>query len=169
MSSGWKEAKDKWLEGTLLSEDLIQWALTAIQDDDEKLISASFKKTNAEQEPTTRKELDESQKDIRKNLKSNITSLENDLDDLSLNSPNSYKLQISIPSNLNYLLKAWAAADGRDLSGIALHCIEVGLREIKGKGGIPIAATKRYELSCEKRIALAEINNLWEKFNSKNT
>ena len=104
MSSGWKEAKDKWLEGTLLSEDLIQWALTAIQDDDEKLISASFKKTNAKQEPTTRKELDESQKDIRKNLKSNITSLENDLDDLSLNSPNSYKLQISIPSNLNYLL-----------------------------------------------------------------
>ena len=58
--------------------------------------------------------------------------------------------------NLNYLLKVWAAAEGRDLSSVAFQCLETGLREMKSKGEIPIAAMKRYDDSCEKRIALAE-------------
>ena len=79
-----------------------------------------------------------------------ITCKENQLDDLVLNTPNSYKLQLSVPSNLNYLMKAWAAAEGRDLSSVALQCMELGLREMKSKGAIPSSAIRRYDLSCEK-------------------
>ena len=65
---------------------------------------------------------------------------------------------------MNYLLKAWAAAEGRDLSSVALQCLENGLRSFKGMGAIPSAAIKRYDVACEKRIALAEINNAWEEY-----
>ena len=61
-------------------------------------------------------------------------------------------------------MKTWAAAEGRDLSSVALQCLEIGLREMKGKGAIPSSAISRYELACEKRIALAEVNDFWEKY-----
>ena len=75
-------------------------------------------------------------------------------------------MQISVPSNINYLLKVWAAAEGRDLSSVAFQCLETGLREIKSKGSIPSIATSRYDSACKKRIALAEVNNLLDKYES---
>jgi len=72
-----------------------------------------------------------------------------------------------VPSNLNYLLKVWAAAEGRDLSSVAFQCLETGLREIKSKGSLPAVAIDRYDSVCKKRIALAEISNLVEKYESE--
>ncbi len=60
-----------------------------------------------------------------------------------LNTPNSFKLKLSVPSNLNYLMKAWAAAEGRDLSSVALQCLEAGLREMKSKGALPSGSFKK--------------------------
>ena len=64
------------------------------------------------------------------------------------------------------MLKVWAAAEGRDLSSVAFQCLELGLREMKSKGSVPVVALKRYNNACEKRIALAEANNLLEKYES---
>ena len=61
-------------------------------------------------------------------------------------------------------MKAWAAAEGRDLSSVALQCLESGLRTMKSKGSIPSVAIERYDVACQKRIALAEVNNVWEKY-----
>ena len=88
-------------------------------------------------------------------IKLKIIEKENELDDLSLNTANSAKLQVSVPSSLNYLMKAWAAAEGRDLSSVALQCLEIGLRAMKSKGSIPSAAIERYDVACKKRIAFA--------------
>ena len=66
-------------------------------------------------------------------------------------------------------MKAWAAAEGRDLSSVALQCLEIGLRAMKSKGSIPSAALRRYDVACERRIALAEVNNIWEKHNQIQT
>ena len=97
-----------------------------------------------------------------------IIEKENELDDLSLNTANSAKLQVSVPSSLNYLMKAWAAAEGRDLSSVALQCLEIGLRAMKSRGSIPTAAIERYDIACKKRIALAEVNNIWDKYEASN-
>ena len=69
-----------------------------------------------------------------------------------------------MPSNLTYLLKVWAAAEGRDLSSVAFQCLETGIMEMKSKGSIPAVAISRYNSACQKRIALAEVNNLLEKY-----
>ena len=101
---------------------------------------------------------------LKKKVKETISSKEISLDDIALNTSNSNKVQISVPSNLNYLLKVWAAAEGRDLSSVAFQCLETGLREMKSKGSIPSIAINRYDSACQKRIALAEVNNLLEKY-----
>ena len=62
------------------------------------------------------------------------------------------------------LLKVWAAAEGRDLSSVAFQCLETGIREMQSKGSIPSVAINRYDSACQKRIALAEVNNLLEKY-----
>ena len=103
-------------------------------------------------------------RDLKKKVKETISSKETSLDDITLNTTNSNKVQISVPSNLNYLLKVWAAAEGRDLSSVAFQCLETGLREMKSKGSIPSIAINRYDSACQKRIALAEVNHLLEKF-----
>ena len=61
-------------------------------------------------------------------------------------------------------MKVCAAAEGRDLSSVAFQCLETGIREMKSKGSIPSVAVNRYDLACQKRIALAEVNNLLEKY-----
>jgi len=61
-------------------------------------------------------------------------------------------------------MKVWAAAEGRDLSSVAFQCLETGIREMKSKGSIPLVAVNRYDSACQKRIALAEVNNLLEKY-----
>ena len=69
---------------------------------------------------------------------------------------------------INYLMKAWAAAEGRDLSSVALQCLEIGLRAMKSRGSIPTAAIERYDIACKKRIALAEVNDIWDKYEASN-
>tara|TARA_Y100001968_G_C19439158_1_gene761534 strand:+ start:70 stop:573 length:504 start_codon:yes stop_codon:yes gene_type:complete len=157
MRSSWEEKEASWAKKTSLPESISKWAIESISSNHEQI-----KKLEADCKANQSKEIiDIRLKEIRKNIKSEIAEKENGLDDLSLNTPNSYKLQVSVPSNLNYLMKAWAAAEGRDLSSIALQCLETGLRAMKSKGSIPISAVKRYDIACEKRIALAEANKAW--------
>ena len=101
---------------------------------------------------------------MKKKVKETISSKEISLDDIALNTSNSNKVQISVPSILTYLLKVWAAAEGRDLSSVAFQCLETGIMEMKSKGSIPSVAINRYDSACQKRIALAEVNNLLEKY-----
>ena len=162
MPQNWSDAEESWRSKTLLPEEISSWAIESINankniiDELSQLIDDSFSPQSKE------RNLQEKLKDVRKKIKTDISLKENTLDDISLSTPNSYKLQVSVPSNLNYLMKSWAAAEGRDLSSVALQCLETGLREMKSNGSIPLAAVKRYEIACEKRIALAEANKAWE-------
>ena len=158
MKTSWNKSRDEWLKRTSLSEEVSFWALDSISKKESELYELEHSLENGRSDEATEK-----QKALRKAIKSEIAKKDSHLDELSLNTPSSYKLQVSVPSSLNYLMKAWAAAEGRDLSSVALQCLELGLRAMKSKGSIPSIAIKRYDTACEKRIALAEINNLWEK------
>ncbi len=162
MSKSWGESRDRWLQETSLPEEISLWALELLRKNENEIYA--IEALIAEKEQSL---LSEKLKALRRNIKEEVTSKENSLDDLSLNTPNSYKLQVSVPSSLNYLMKAWAAAEGRDLSSVALQCLEIGLRAMKSKGSIPSAAVARYDVACEKRIALAEVNNAWDSHDSK--
>ena len=163
MGTRWVERKDSWLRQTILEEDLSRWAIDAIE--------RNQKGINELEELLDQKIINEEKiKEIeyllmrfRNTLKIEISKKDKSLDEISLNPSNSLKLQVSIPSSLNYLMKAWAAAEGRDLSSVALQCLEAGLRSMKSKGSIPTAAVKRYDLACEKRIALSEVCDVWDK------
>ena len=138
-------------------EDDARWALEALLNTEE----AFFEIENNLQK---NEDIFLKFKNLRRKVKETINNKEISLDDISLSASNSNKLQITIPSNLNYLLKVWAAAEGRDLSSVAFQCLETGLREIKSKGSIPSIALNRYDSACKKRIALAEVNNLLDKY-----
>ena len=161
MSSYWKKLKESWLSRTVLSEENSKWALEAINKSEEDIakIEELVGKKNLQADKFV--EIESRLKKIRSAIKVEISKKENSLDELILNPSNSSKLQLSVPTNLNYLMKAWAAAEGRDLSSVALQCLEAGLRSFKSKGSIPIAAIKRYDHACEKRIALSEISSIW--------
>ena len=162
MANSWRKIKDYWTRNNLSSDEVSNWAVDAMSSI-ESDISKIEEHTRTKQDYEGHKHIEDSLKTIRKKIKTEIGNKEKSLDDISLSSPNSYKLQVSIPSNLHYLIKAWAAAEGRDLSSVALQCLEIGLREMKSKGSIPFAAVRRYDLACEKRIALAELSNAWER------
>ena len=168
MSKSWDETKEQSFSEASLSTETFKWAIESIDKNKASIGVLENIVKNGISSDKTIQDIENHLKDIRRNIKNEIGLKENSLDNLSLNTPNSYKLQVSIPSNLNYLMKAWAAAEGRDLSSVALQCLEIGLREMKSKGSIPLAAVKRYDLACEKRIALAEANNAWEKHEDKN-
>lgn len=157
MSKTWSKIRDEWLDKTAIEEEDAKWALEALINSEEELFDIEKKLKNNEDASTQVRSL-------KKKVKEIISSKEISLDDISLNSSNSNKVQISVPSNLNYLLKVWAAAEGRDLSSVAFQCLETGLREMKSKGSIPSIAINRYDSACQKRIALAEVNNLLEKY-----
>ena len=162
MDSGWKKAKESWSSHTDLSKEISTWALDPLINNEDLIEEIEKALTNKTQK--NRSQIHEDNlKVLKRKIKIEVSKKENSLDNLSLNSPNTYKLQVSVPSNLNYLMKAWAAAEGRDLSSVALQCIESGLREMKSNGSIPIAALKRYDNACEKRIALAEVNEVWDR------
>ena len=157
MPNNWSHIRDEWLKTTTITQDDAKWALEALINTEEALFEIEGKfKNNEEAFGLVR--------DLKKKVKETISSKETSLDDITLNTTNSNKVQISVPSNLNYLLKVWAAAEGRDLSSVAFQCLETGLREMKSKGSIPSIAINRYDSACQKRIALAEVNNLLEKF-----
>ena len=162
MQRSWGQARNDWIKRTSLSDELSLWAIESISKHEKEIYSLD-ERSGDKNLP----ELGEELKSLRRAIKHEITSKENSLDDLSLNTPNTYKLQVSVPSSLNYLMKAWAAAEGRDLSSIALQCLETGLRAMKSTGSIPSIAIERYDIACEKRIALAEVSSAWEMYESK--
>tara|TARA_A100001388_G_C28774828_1_gene506625 strand:- start:2117 stop:2608 length:492 start_codon:yes stop_codon:yes gene_type:complete len=157
MPNNWSKIRDEWLKNTPIAEDDAQWALEVLISSEEELFEIERKFKNNE-------EILGQVKNLKKKVKENISTKEVSIDDIALNTSNSNKVQISVPSNLNYLLKVWAAAEGRDLSSVAFQCLETGLREMKSKGSIPSIAINRYDSACQKRIALAEVNNLFEKY-----
>ena len=157
MPSNWSKLRDEWLDRTAVTKDDAKWALEALINSEEELFEIEKKINNKEYGISEVKFL-------KKKVKETISSKEISLDDIALNASNSNKVQISVPSNLTYLLKVWAAAEGRDLSSVAFQCLETGIREMKSKGSIPSVAVNRYDSACQKRIALAEVNNLLEKY-----
>ena len=157
MPKNWSYIRDEWLKSTSIAQDDAKWALEALIKREEELFEIEKKFKNNENALGQVKSL-------KKKVKENITLKEISIDNIALNTSNSNKVQISVPSNLNYLLKVWAAAEGRDLSSVAFQCLETGLREMKSKGSIPSIAINRYNSACQKRIALAEVNNLLEKY-----
>ena len=159
MNKIWSSLREEWLKNTSIPEADAKWALDVLLNSEEDFFEIERKIQNKE-------DYFGEVRNLKKKVKENISIKEIDLDDISLNASNSNKLQISIPSNLNYLLKVWAAAEGRDLSSVAFQCLETGISEMKSKGSIPVIAMSRYNSACEKRIALAEINNLFEKYES---
>ena len=157
MPSNWSKIRDEWLDRTAVAKDDAKWALAALINSEEELFEIEQKIKNKDRAISQVKSL-------KKKVKETISSKEISLDDIELNTSNSNKVQISVPSNLTYLLKVWAAAEGRDLSSVAFQCLETGIREMKSKGSIPSIAVNRYDSACQKRIALAEVNNLLEKY-----
>ena len=157
MPSIWSKIRDEWLDRTAVAIDDAKWALEALINSEEELFEIEQKIKNKEDAISQVRFL-------KKKVKETISLKEISLDDIALNNSNSNKVQISVPSNLTYLLKVWAAAEGRDLSSVAFQCLETGLREMKSKGSIPSIAVNRYDSACQKRIALAEVNNLLEKY-----
>ncbi len=146
-----------------LSPELTEWEEMLLSQE-EKMISSlesEFEKPDCE-EANFHEQL-AILKDIKNRFKSQIASTEKEIDEISLNTPHSSKLQISVPSNLNYLMRVWAAAEGRDLASVALQCLEFGLREMQSRGTIPSRAIEKYEIACEKRILLAEISGRWDR------
>ncbi len=164
MKRSWNDARDEWLRKTSLPDELSLWALESLTKNEKEIYAVEGSTKGPAKDSDL--EIFERLKSLKKSIKGEILNKENSLDELSLNAPNSYKLQVSVPSSLNYLMKAWAAAEGRDLSSIALQCLEIGLRAMKSKGSIPSSALQRYDIACERRIALAEINSAWEKYES---
>ena len=159
MKDKWKQELNRWLTETSISRYTANWV---IKED----------YGVAKEIPAVGNSDSEIKNLIRELKEQNIQrqqDKEKELDNISLSTPSSYKLQVSIPITINLLLKAWAAAEGRDLASVALQCLEMGLRELKSKGNIPLAAIEHYERSCEKRIAIAEINNKFEKFTKRLT
>ena len=157
MPSNWSKLRDEWLDRTAVAKDDAKWALEALINSEEALYEIDQKIKNKE-------DATNQVKFLKKKVKETISLKEISLDDIALNTSNSNKVQISVPSNLTYLLKVWAAAEGRDLSSGAFQCLETGIREMKSKGSIPSVAVNRYDSACQKRIALAEVNNLLEKY-----
>tara|TARA_Y100001970_G_C14065162_1_gene766279 strand:+ start:565 stop:1095 length:531 start_codon:yes stop_codon:yes gene_type:complete len=157
MPKSWSYIRDEWLKSTSIPEEDAQWAIESLINTEEELFEIERKFKNNE-------DALEQVRSLKKKVKETISAKEISIDNISLNTSNSNKVQISVPSNLNYLLKVWAASEGRDLSSVAFQCLETGLREMKSKGSIPSIAIKRYNSACQKRIALAEVNNLLEKY-----
>ena len=160
MSKDWTYFREEWLKNTSLQEDDAKWALEALINSEKEFYEVESGIQNKE-------DVLIKVKNLKKKVRDNISSKELSLDNIALSTSTSNKLQISVPSNLNYLLKVWAAAEGRDLSSVAFQCLETGLREMKSKGSLPAVAIDRYDSVCKKRIALAEIINLVDKYESE--
>ena len=161
MEKEWETELQKWINETSVSKESARWA---IEEDD-----SGQKKDVGTKSRDIKKDFERERNTSKKELLVMNQEKEKGLDNISLSSPSSYKLQVSVPITLNLLLKAWAAAEGRDLASVALQCLEIGLRESKSKGNIPIAAVEHYERNCEKRLAIAEINKRWESFSKRDS
>ena len=98
MPSNWSKIRDEWLDRTAIAKDDAKWALEALINSEEELFEIEKKIRNKE-------EVISQVKILKKKVKETISSKETSLDDITLNTSNSNKVQISVPSNLTYLLK----------------------------------------------------------------
>ena len=98
MPKNWSYIRDEWLKSTTIEEKDAKWALEALIKTEEDLFEIERKfKYNEDVIGQVR--------NLKKKVKETISSKETSLDDIALNTSNSNKVQISVPSNLNYLLK----------------------------------------------------------------
>tara|TARA_Y100001968_G_scaffold194445_1_gene178363 strand:+ start:83 stop:595 length:513 start_codon:yes stop_codon:yes gene_type:complete len=161
VEKNWRRIESEWLNETLISKDVSEWLL---EKGGKSKLPIDEKKDREDIKLSTGLNRNNSKRGLFTDIKKNIYLQESKIDNLNHTSPTSYKLQVSIPVNINYLMKAWAAAEGRDLASVALQCLEIGIRESKGKGSIPLIALKLYENACEKRIAISEIKSKLDDF-----
>ena len=98
MPSNWSKIRDEWLDRTAVAKDDAKWALEALINSEEELFEIEQKIKNKE-------DAINQVKFLKKKVKETISLKEISLDDIALNTSNSNKVQISVPSNLNYLLK----------------------------------------------------------------
>ena len=75
---------------------------------------------------------------------------------------NQSKLQLTVPPSLYQLFKAWSISEGRELTSVVLQAAETGIRQLKVEGKLPLSAVSHYEETCQKRLAVAELNALFD-------
>ena len=158
MPKKWRNLCGDWLEKTQIPQDAASWAAELLSESElniDNLLSVQNKESS-----DIYNSKKERNKELKKSLRIELSNYQELIDDIDLSPSNSCKVQLSVPSSLHYLMKAWATAEGRDLSSVAMQCLELGLREIRDKEAIPIAAIRKYNIACEKRMALAELTNL---------
>ena len=68
----------------------------------------------------------------------------------------SNKLQLSISSATEDLLKNWASSENRAVSDVAMLALETGLKALKAQGAIPEVALEATEIRSRRRLAQAE-------------
>ncbi len=93
MPSNWSKIRDEWLDRTAVAKDDAQWALEALINSEEELFEIEQKIKNKEDAISQVKFL-------KKKVKETISSKEISLDNIALNTSNSNKVKISVPSNL---------------------------------------------------------------------
>ena len=98
MPNNWSKIRDEWLNSTTITKDDAKWALEALINSEEEIFEIEQKIRNKEDAIIQ-------VKNLKKKVKETISSKEISLDDIALNASNSNKVQISVPSNLTYLLK----------------------------------------------------------------
>ena len=92
MQNNWSSLRDEWLKSTSIPEDDAKWALDAI-------IRAEDELFEIERKMKTKEDIFSEVRNLKKKVKEMISLKEIDLDDISLNTSNSNKLQISVPAN----------------------------------------------------------------------
>ena len=95
MPKNWSYIRDKWLKSTTIAEDDAKWALEALINSEEELFEIERKFKNNE-------DALEQVRSLKRKVKETFSLKEISLDDIALNTSNSNKVQISVPSNLNY-------------------------------------------------------------------
>ena len=68
----------------------------------------------------------------------------------------SSKLQLSVSSATDDLLKNWASSENRAVSDVAMFALETGLKALKNQGAIPEAALEATEIRSRQRLVHAE-------------
>ena len=95
MSKNWESRADEWRTERPLPKEISGWAIEGINKNMDLIESIERKKNIKDQN-----ELNDRFKSLRQSIKTELVTREKEIDGLTLNTPNSYKLQVSIPTNL---------------------------------------------------------------------
>ena len=90
MPKNWSYIRDEWLKSTNVAEDDAKWALEALINREGELFDIERKFKNNE-------DVLVQVRSLKKKVKETISSKETSLDDITLNTSNSNKVQISVP------------------------------------------------------------------------